>query len=53
MPRSAKLTQLWRDAGVRAVVVAASLTNHITEIRPHLPGIQPNCDREIVRSSRD
>ena len=36
-PAAPTWTQLWRDAGVRAVVVAASLTNHITEIRPTFP----------------
>jgi len=52
MPRSAKLTELWHDAGVRAVV-AVSLASHITEIRPHLPGIQPSRNRETVSSRRD
>jgi hypothetical protein len=36
MPRSTGPTRLWRDADVRAVV-AASLTNHITKIRPTFP----------------
>ena len=52
MPRSAKLTELWHDAGVRAVV-AVSLASHITEIRPHLPGIQPNQNHETVSSQPD
>jgi hypothetical protein len=32
-PAAPNWTQLWRGAGVGAIVVAASLTNHITEIR--------------------